>query len=292
MTVQTEAAREGLAPPPVERPVPAWRPALTRLRRAWGGVRDWRPERLQWWMVRAMTPRRVVRVRGLRFTLRCENQITQYRWRTYNNKEPETLDWIDQRLREGDVFFDIGANIGVYTLYAALRRPGARVVAFEPEYANLHLLRDNLMDNRLQDRVEVYAVALSDRSGVSRLHLQDLSPGAALHTESVDRIERTLAGRSVVWHEGIAVMTLDAFCEETGLQPQAVKLDVDGTEPRILAGARRMLASPALRSVILEMPEDQAARRACEERLASAGLTRWWHDPSGRSQNEVWERES
>ena len=76
-------------------------------------------------------------------------------------------------MRSGDIFFDIGANIGVYTIYAALRHPGARVVAFEPEYSNLHLLRDNIIENDLQDRVEVYSVALSNHTGLSHLHIQD-----------------------------------------------------------------------------------------------------------------------
>ena len=284
MPVRTEPVQEFVAPVRAA----ARRHARAGLRRAWGRLRDWRPEQVQWWAVRALTPRRVVRSRGLRFTLRCGNWVTQYRWQSYNEKEPETLDWMDRRLRDGDVLFDVGANVGVYALYAARRHPRLRVVAFEPECGNLHLLRDNLMDNQLHHRVEVYGIALSDRSGVSRLHLQDLLPGSALHTESVEPIERTLAGRPVIWREGIATVTLDAFCEQTGLRPDALKLDVDGSEPRILEGARKTLGS--LRSVILEMPEDPAARGACEARLGEEGLVRWWRDPRGASRNEIWER--
>lgn len=247
---------------------------------------------LRWQAVGTLAPRRVVRSRGLRLSLQCENRITHYRWRSYNEKEPETLDWIDERLRQAEVFFDVGANIGVYTLYAALRHPRLRVVAFEPEYANLHLLRDNVLANGVQDRVQVFAVALSDRSGLSRLHIQDTTPGSALHTESGQPLERTLAGRPVVWQEGIATVTLDAFCGQTGLAPNGIKMDVDGTEPRILAGGRETLGSPSLRSVLLEMPDDAAARQACEADLGGAGFTRRWRDPNGRSQNEVWGRDS
>ena len=273
-------------------PVPVERTALERVKRAWASVKDWRmaPARFRWWAVRAMMPRGVVESRGLRFTLQCENWITQYRCRTYNDKEPETLDWIDERLREGDTFFDIGANIGVYALYAALRHPRLKVVAFEPEYANLHLLRDNLFHNALQDRVDVYAIALSARSGVSWLHIQDLAPGSGLHTEFNGGLGHTLEGRRVVWREGIVTLTLDEFCRHTGLQPNGLKIDVDGTEPRILEGARRTLGSPALRSVIIEIPEDVSARRVCEEQLCAAGLTRRWRDPRGLSQNEIWGR--
>ena len=238
-----------------------------------------------------LTPRQVVRSRGLTLTLSCENWITHYRWQTYNSKEPETLDWIDDRIGGSDLVFDIGANVGVYAIYAALRHPGVRVVAFEPEYANLSLLRDNVVANHLQERIEVYSVALSDHVGVSRLHLQDLTPGAALHTESKARLCMTAAQRPVVWREGIYAMTLDRFCEETGLRPNGIKLDVDGTESQVLEGALRALSSPALRSIMIELPADAQARERCTDRLTAAGLRRAWSDPLAKSLNELWVRE-
>lgn len=256
-------------------------------------MRDWQGwvRSLRWRAVQSLAPRRVVKSRGLRFTLQCDNPITQYRYRSYNAKEPETLDWIDRWVRSGDVVFDVGANTGVYTLYIALRHPDARVIAFEPEYANLHLLRDNVVANGLQDRVEIYPLALSNRVGLSRLHIQDLTPGAALHTESTTSLVVTCAQRPVVWREGIAAITLDAFCEETGLQPNGIKIDVDGTEPAVLAGGKRTLESTALRSVIIEFPADRLSREQCEKLLRAAWLQREWSDPSGRSKNELWVRD-
>ena len=248
------------------------------------------PLNLQWWLVRAMTPRRVVKSRGLRFSLQCENWITHYRVQTFNEKEPETLDWIDQWLREGDTLFDVGANIGVYTVYAALRHRRLRVIAFEPEYANLHCLRDNLFENGLQDHVEVYAIALSHRSGISQLHIQDRAPGSALHTESNGILDVTLAGRPVIWREGVFAVTLDEFCEQTGLTPHALKIDVDGTEAQILEGARKTLAGPTLRSVLIELPVNRMSRQRCEQYLATAGLHRCWADSGQHSANEIWAR--
>ncbi len=262
--------------------------------RTWAGTGRWQNRflRLRWHMVRALTPRRVVHARGLRFTLQCENWITQYRWQTYNEKEPETLDWIDQWVQDGDTVLDVGANIGVYALYAALRHPGAQIVAIEPEYANLHLLRDNILDNGLQDRVQVYGIALGNRTGISQLHIQDATPGSALHTEATEALARTLTGRPVVWREGITVMTLDAFCEQTGLHPQAIKLDVDGTELRILDGAKRTLASPTLRSVLVEVAGEPSAGAQCEQRLVASGLRCAWRDPCGKGANQMWARVS
>lgn len=244
---------------------------------------------LRWAIPRLLTPRRTVRSRGLRFTLQCDNSMTAYRWREFNTKEPETLDWIDQCVRDGDTLFDIGANIGVYAIYAALRHPRLRVIAFEPEYANLHLLRDNILENDLQDRIEIYALGLSDRTGLSQLHIQDLTPGAALHTESRHPLQATLMQRPVVWREGIGVWTLDAFCQESGLHPNAIKLDVDGTERQVLSGAASMLAAQEFRSVIMEPPPIDEARQACEQLLEQAGFCRPVEKSTNQA-NEVWVR--
>lgn len=239
--------------------------------------------------VRAVAPWRTVTIRGLRVALRCDNWITEWRRQTYATKEPETLDWIDRQLRDGSTFFDIGANVGEFSIYAALRHPGLRVVAFEPEYANLHVLRDNLLANGLQNRVEVYSIALGNRAGFSHLHIQDATPGAALHTESNGVLDLTRTHKPVIWREGIYTTTLDAFCDETRLTPQYVKMDVDGTEREILEGASRTLRTSALHSVIMEMFGGPPVRQACAKLLQSAGLQRAWADP-GRNDNEIWVR--
>lgn len=247
--------------------------------------------RARWRLLQAMAPpRRTVESRGLRFTLPADNWMTHYRWQTYNTKEPETLDWIDQRLQNGEVLFDIGANIGLYSIYAALRHPAARVVALEPEYSNLHLLRDNIIANQLQERITVYSIALSSHSGISQLHLQDLTPGSAMHTESPEALPLTRSQQPIVWRAGIYALTLDQFCRETSLQPHALKLDVDGTELDILEGGAQTLRSRALRSVLVEMPEDADLRRRCETCLQAAELQRAWRHPSGGSPNEIWVR--
>ncbi len=245
--------------------------------------------RLRWAALSAFAPRRKVFARGLTFTLQSDNPVTYYRWRTYNVKEPETLDWIDRWVQAEDLFFDIGANIGSYSIYAALRHPRAQVIAFEPEYSNLFLLRQNLLHNALQDRVEVYSVALGNRVGLSRLHIQDWTPGAALHTESPTSLLQTAHKAAVIGREGIAVTTLDRFCHETQRLPNCLKIDVDGTEPAILEGASETLRSATLRSLILELSQPELRRR-CALLLEQAGLRRVWADPTGRKSNEIWSR--
>lgn len=254
--------------------------------RQWAFFMSWR---LREGLVRLIVPRRAVESRGLRFTLPADNWITYYRWKTYNDKEPETLDWIDG-LRGDDVLFDVGANIGLYSLYAAHRHPHMRVASFEPEYSNLHLLRDNVAENGVTERIAIYPVALGDENRLTFLHVQDLHPGAALHTVSDERtLPATRTDRPVVGREGIVQMTLDAFVEQTGLQPTCMKIDVDGNERQVLAGATTTLASPAFRSMLIELPSG-VEREPCAAQLSAAGLRQTWRDPSGASQNEVWAR--
>ena len=245
---------------------------------------------LGYWKIadRLSRHRRTVHSRGLNFSLQCNNPITYYRWESYNTKEPETLDWIDRDVKNGDLVFDIGANIGAYTIYTLLRHPQSRVVAFEPEYANLHFLRDNIVENGLQDRATIYPLALSDRSGPSTLHIQDLTPGAALSSEAVETLTTTKSGHRVVAREGTYTLTLDEFCRQTAMQPNSIKIDVDGTEPAILAGAVSTFANAALRSVIIELSETDRDSKDCTSRLERAGLKLEWKAEG--CANQIWRR--
>jgi FkbM family methyltransferase len=247
--------------------------------------------RTRWRVVRAaLSPRRNVRCRGLQFSVPADNWITHYRWQSYNTKEVETLDWIDRSFRKEDTMFDIGANIGQYSLYAALRHPGIRVIAFEPEYSNVHLLRDNVVQNKLEKQIQIYSVALSNHCGLTQLHLQDLTPGAALLTESKDTLQVTRTNHKVIAREGAYAMTLDAFCAETGISPQCMKIDVDGTEIEILEGAAKTLSVPPLRTILIEMPDNEIHRNKCTSLLTQAGFKLDWSDASGASTNQIWGR--
>lgn len=219
----------------------------------------------------------------------CPNWITRFRIEAFETREPETLDWIDRRLSAADVFFDVGGNVGSYALYAALRHPRATVVVFEPEYANLHLLRDNIVANGLDARIQVYPVALSDRTGLSRLHVQDLTPGAAMHTESRAVRGTTETGARVIMSEGTWAVTLDDFCTQAGLWPNAIKIDVDGGESRVLAGAAQTLSRPGLRTVIIE-GGDAGLPADARGMLRHSGLRQVALGRPSAAGNEVWAR--
>ena len=95
---------------------------------------------LGWKIAKLLTRARKVSVDCIEFTLPCENWITHFRWYLFKTKELEVRNYIKENVKEGDVFFDIGANIGVFTVYTAKMYKNSKVYSFEPEYSNLNLL--------------------------------------------------------------------------------------------------------------------------------------------------------
>lgn len=239
-----------------------------------------------WYDQIASVGTRTVRHRGVQFRMHTDTWITHFRWRTFAEKEPETLRWIDQCLRETDLFIDVGANVGIYSLYAAMKHRQMGVFAVEPEYGNAHELRDNIHLNQLGHRVEPFCLAFSDVTGLSGLHIQDITPGAALHTECSHVINYTESRKLVIATEGVCCMTLDHFCDELNVIPDALKIDVDGTELKILKGAEVTLEQ--IRTVLIEVAVDSDSG----ELLRSAGLVDVKDDGPRSGWNSEWIRRS
>src|SRR5262245_51697661 len=98
-------------------------------------------------------------------------------------KEPFTIDWIHRWVQTGEVFYDIGANVGAYSLIAVKKaNSAARMFAFEPSYANVSSLCANIVLNDAADQITPMPFALSDSNGLSVFRLRALQPGAARHT--------------------------------------------------------------------------------------------------------------
>lgn len=172
-------------------------------------------------------------------------------------REPTTIPWL-RAMRPGDVFIDVGANVGLYSVYAA-RVSGARVFAFEPESQNYAVLNQNIYLNALHDDVTAYCVALSDRAEVSSLFLCTFAVGFGHHDFGESSWATDLVRGPVIYpkderlEQGAISMTLDGLVESGALPvPNHIKIDVDGFEWKVLAGATRTLARPEVRSVLIE----------------------------------------
>jgi FkbM family methyltransferase len=182
--------------------------------------------------------------------------------------EPETIRWLD-RLPEGAVLWDIGANVGTYALYAARRRR-ARVLAFEPSAATYAVLCDNIHRNRLDGLIDAYCVALSDRTGLDKLYMMNAGAGHSVH--AFGRPE-TIAGRmDNPVAQAAPGFTIDDFTRQFAPPPpEHVKLDVDSIEARIIEGGAETLRRHT-QSVMVEIEGNAGRDQAIRQALAAAGF--------------------
>lgn len=213
--------------------------------------------------------RRRIRTRHGSFTMRTGTPLERWRADTLLDKEPETIAWLERTIDDASVFFDVGANVGIYTLFACHLGPGrVRAVCFEPEALNFARLNQNIHDNGLSDRVLALPVALGAGDRVQELGVSRFEAGAALHGEW------SVARAAPAHRQGIIVTSLDLLTSRTsGLpRPTHLKIDVDGPELDILAGAREVLADPGLRHLMIEIRDDNVA--SAEEILAPHGWSR------------------
>jgi FkbM family methyltransferase len=183
-----------------------------------------------------------------RMTVTC---FQQYKRLASCAEEPETVAWIEQFVRPGDVLYDIGANVGAYSLAACGATNGSVLVyAFEPSYATFAALCENIVLNRCGRAIVPLHVAVGAETGMVPFQLSTTTPGAAMHSGT--RPDQSLAETAPMLR--VPGYRLDDLVEKLGLQPpNHLKVDVDGTELDVLEGARRTLASPQLRSFLIEI---------------------------------------
>jgi FkbM family methyltransferase len=177
------------------------------------------------------------------------NSAAAWRVSTLFTKEPDTIDWIAE-FEPGSVLVDIGANVGMYTIWSAKTR-GTTVFAFEPESQNFAILNRNILRNAVDDRVTAYCASVSDTTGFGRLALSQFMPGGSAH-QFADSKEASPKG--AVFLQGSYSTTLDTLVAEGVVPiPHYVKIDVDGIEPQIVRGARETFSQLGVKSVLIEV---------------------------------------
>ena len=175
--------------------------------------------------------------------------ITRYRASSFFYKEPETLEWI-RNFEIGDVFLDVGANIGIYSLYAGVK--GIETIAIEPDALNNALLNLNINKNSLSQKVTSFSLALHDHSKYSSLNIGKLLWGGALNSfdNCVDQFNQSYTPDH---KQGVYGDSLDNFLIGIKKKINHLKIDVDGNEELVLKGAKKTLASPELKSLLIEL---------------------------------------
>ncbi|HIA12560.1 MAG TPA: FkbM family methyltransferase [Flavobacteriales bacterium] len=178
------------------------------------------------------------------------------KWRveTLLSKEPATIEWISEFKRD-EILLDIGANVGMYTIWAAQTR-GAKVFAFEPESQNYALLNRNIVINQLGNQVCAYCTAISDTVGFDYLYLGRFSAGSSANTfgEKIDFKYRPL---HPAYSQGCFSTTIDHLVTSGVLPiPQYMKIDVDGLEPKVIRGAKETIKDENFKSILVEINQN------------------------------------
>jgi FkbM family methyltransferase len=208
--------------------------------------------------------------KGTKLIFSIPNELNRYRVDTFATKEPETLEWID-RIADGAVVWDIGANVGLYSCYAAKAR-GCRVYAFEPSVFNLEVLARNIFLNRLTDRITVIPLPLSDGLACNTLNMTTTRWGGALSTFAQSYGHDGELISKIFEFPTVGISMVDAVSLLKIPRPEYIKMDVDGIEHLILKGGMPILRD--IREASIEINDKFTTQAVDAKRyLEEAGLS-------------------
>lgn len=212
---------------------------------------------------------RTITVDGVRFD--ASSPILLHRAMTWRTKEPDTIAWIDEHVRPGDVFYDVGANIGVFSLYAA--RKGASVVALEPFFENYAVLNRNIALNTMAHEIFAICVAGHHETGRAYLNVSSALPGKAGHA-----FQRRYGWNDrefwPAFRQGmIGARLIDVWAIFHLSRPNHVKIDVDGNDSFVVNGLDDLLNNDSgLRSICVELVLARECDRLAVEKIEAAGF--------------------
>jgi len=184
-------------------------------------------------------------------------------------------------LRSGDIFGDIGANVGVYTILAA-KNAGARVFSVEPIPSTVQKLKRNIDLNEVTAKVVILPYVAGDGSG----------PRMVRFTQTMDTVNHVIRdGERIDWKDTVEVpvKTLDELL--AGNIPSVIKIDVEGFEWPALTGAKEILGSVDLKAIIIELNGSGAAYGYSDQQihqlLLSYGFSPYAYDPFTRGLRQL-----
>ena len=186
------------------------------------------------------------------------NQLVDFRVDTYFSKEPETIEWINEfNTSEEIIFWDIGANIGLYSIYNAIKHKNSKTISFEPSTSNLRVLSRNISINKFEKSIKILPIPLTNvENKFLTMKEGQFIEGGALNSfgenlnfegESFQsEMNYTLLGTSINYLLDNKILEI----------PDYIKIDVDGIEHLILEGATKYLSNKKIKSLSIEINEN------------------------------------
>ena len=203
---------------------------------------------------------KTIDIEGHKIKIFIPSNLAEWRASNLEEKEPETIEWIKnfELDKEGNsIFWDIGANIGLYSLYAAKYHEKIKIISFEPSVLNLNLLARNISVNNFEDKILINQIPITNKKN-SFLYMREsfLEEGASLSTfgenfnfegkEFNPKMKYKLFGTSI-----------DYYIENKILKiPNYIKIDVDGIEHLILETGLKAIETELVKSILVEVNEN------------------------------------
>ena len=214
--------------------------------------------------------KKVVKHNSVKLVFYSPNRINRFRIETFSSKEPETLRWIEN-FEENSVLWDIGANIGLYSSYAA-KKNLCKVYAFEPSIFNLEWLGRNIFLNNLVEKIVVIPIPLTDIISQNTLNFSSTEWSGALTTfgQSYGHDGKDL--KKVFEFSTVSMSMNDLKNLLKISQPDYIKIDVDGIEHLILQGGEKVLLNT--KELLIEVNERfEQQKNQCFKYLKELGFT-------------------
>ncbi len=168
---------------------------------------------------------------------------------------PEVRAWLES-FAPGDVFYDIGANIGMFSLTVAkIHRGQIKAYAFEPSFSTFGSFVHNVIGNGFEDVIIPFSIALGRGQELLDFNYTDITSGASVHT--LGRLVNQTGGEfTPAFKQQVISYSLDNLVDQFDFPvPTHIKIDVDGGETEIIEGMQKTLARPDVKSVLVEVTE-------------------------------------
>lgn len=205
----------------------------------------------------------------LPFYVSSKTETEQWRIESFWYKEPETIQFIKDfkyyKLKRDPVFVDIGANIGMYTLYAASLYNSLNIIAIEPDNLNYQALCDNIAGNRFKNILPL-PIGMSDNKGIRFFTDREGRERGTSGGQIIPSIEASLTQS----YCRILTLTVDLLFHIIG-HIDFIKIDVDGHEYQILFGLRSTINYVSM--VLVEMDTRDPKHKAVIEFFKKKGFT-------------------
>ena len=197
----------------------------------------------------------------------CETEMEKYRCDTFWDKEPETINWL-KSFKTNSVFYDVGANVGVYSLYAASLYPKIKIFAFEPVYDNFQRLRENISLNK-RSSITPLPIAVGDKTRLADFFIinNEIATSGSQLDQPITEYHKKY---QPVDTYKVLCMSLDSFAN-LAPAPDYIKIDIDGLELDVIKGMNKIVRQ--VKSVLIEVNKDVTSRDRLCRWFAKHGLT-------------------